>query len=108
MPDSQGVTHCPPPTGQGRLDCGVVTVSGAQVQTVWKEVGSLGADTRGQRARAGTGRHGVAEKLPRKRFSACAVFRSPSHVQLCDPMHCNMPGFPVLHHLPDFTQRAAI
>ena len=23
---------------------------------------------------------------------------------LCDPMDCNMPGFPVLHHLSEFAQ----
>ena len=25
-------------------------------------------------------------------------------VQLCDPMDCSMPGFPVLHYLPEFAQ----
>ena len=33
-----------------------------------------------------------------------AVVQSLSHVQLCDPMDCSTPGFPVLHHHPDFTQ----
>ena len=23
---------------------------------------------------------------------------------LCDPMDCSMPGFPVLHYLPEFVQ----
>ena len=23
---------------------------------------------------------------------------------LCDPMNCSMPGFPVLHYLPEFAQ----
>ena len=27
-----------------------------------------------------------------------------SHVRLCDPMDCSMPGFPVLHHLLEFAQ----
>ena len=27
-----------------------------------------------------------------------------SHVQLCDPMDCSMPGLPVHHQLPKFTQ----
>ena len=27
-----------------------------------------------------------------------------SHVWLCDPMDCSMPGFPVLHYLPGFAQ----
>ena len=25
-------------------------------------------------------------------------------VQLCDPMDCSMPGFPVIHYLPEFAQ----
>ena len=27
-----------------------------------------------------------------------------SHVQLCDPMDCSMPGFPFHHSLPEFAQ----
>jgi len=27
-----------------------------------------------------------------------------SHVWLCDPMDCGMPGFPVRHQLPEFAQ----
>ena len=27
-----------------------------------------------------------------------------SHVRLCDPMDCSMPGLPVLHQLLEFTQ----
>ena len=30
--------------------------------------------------------------------------QSLSRVQLCDPMNRNMPGFPVYHQLPEFTQ----
>ena len=30
--------------------------------------------------------------------------QSLSHVQLCDPMDCSTPGFPVLHHLLEFAQ----
>ena len=30
--------------------------------------------------------------------------QSLSPVRLCDPMDCSMPGFPVLHHLPEFAQ----
>ena len=26
---------------------------------------------------------------------------------LCDPIYCSMPGFPVLHHLPEFAQTQA-
>ena len=29
------------------------------------------------------------------------VVQSLSRVRLCDPMDCSMPGFPVLHYLPD-------
>ena len=34
--------------------------------------------------------------------SLAAVFQLLSRVQLCDPMGCSMPGFLVLHHLPEF------
>ena len=30
--------------------------------------------------------------------------QSLSHVRLCDPMNRSMPGLPVYHHLPEFTQ----
>ena len=32
------------------------------------------------------------------------VVQSLSPVWLCDPIDCSMPGFPVLHHLPEFAQ----
>ena len=32
------------------------------------------------------------------------LFVPKSCLTLCDPMDCNMPGFPVLHHLPEFAQ----
>ena len=32
------------------------------------------------------------------------VFQSLSCVRLCNPMDCSMPGFPVLHYLPEFAQ----
>ena len=32
------------------------------------------------------------------------IVQSLSHVWLSDPMDCTTPGFPVLHHLPDFSQ----
>ena len=32
------------------------------------------------------------------------VVQSLSHVGLCNPMDCSMPGFPVLHHLLEFAQ----
>ena len=38
--------------------------------------------------------HGVAR----------VVVQLLSCVRLCDPMDCSTPGFPVLHHLPEFAQ----
>ena len=32
------------------------------------------------------------------------VVQSRSHVQLCDPVDCSTPGFPVLHYLLEFAQ----
>ena len=32
------------------------------------------------------------------------VVQSLGHVQLCDPMDCSLPGFPVLHRLPEYAQ----
>ena len=32
------------------------------------------------------------------------VVQSISRIQPCDPMDCSMPGFPVLHNLPEFAQ----
>ena len=32
----------------------------------------------------------------------CSVTKS--HMTLCDPTDCSMPGLPVLHHLPEFPQ----
>ena len=32
------------------------------------------------------------------------IVQSLSHVQLCNPMDCSMPGFPVLHLFPEFAQ----
>ena len=32
------------------------------------------------------------------------VVQSLSHVQLCDPMSCSTPGFPVLHYLLEFAE----
>ena len=32
------------------------------------------------------------------------LVQSLSHVQLCDPMDCNMPGFPVHHQLLELAQ----
>ena len=35
-------------------------------------------------------------------FCCCSVAQScPT---LCDPMDCSMPGFPVVHYLPEFAQ----
>ena len=35
-------------------------------------------------------------------YCCCSVTKSC--LTLCDPMHCSTPGFPVLHHLPEFAQ----
>ena len=35
------------------------------------------------------------------------VVQSLSRVRLCNPMDCSSPGFPVLHHLPEFLQTQA-
>ena len=32
------------------------------------------------------------------------VVQSLSHIWLCNPMDCSLPGFPVLHHLPELAQ----
>ena len=40
-------------------------------------------------------------------FIYCIV-QSLSHVWLCDPMDCSTPGFPVLHHLPEFAQTRSL
>ena len=34
----------------------------------------------------------------------CCCSVSQSYPTLCDPMDCSMPGFPVLHCLPEFDQ----
>ena len=34
----------------------------------------------------------------------CIYVQSLSHVQLCNPMNCSMPGLPVHRQLPEFTQ----
>ena len=37
-------------------------------------------------------------------FSLCCCSVAQSCLTLCDPMDCSMPGFPVLHYLPEFAQ----
>ena len=32
------------------------------------------------------------------------VAQSLSYIQLCNPMNCSTPGFPVFHYLPEFSQ----
>ena len=36
------------------------------------------------------------------------VVQSLSRVQLCDPMDCSTPGFPVLHHLPELVVQTQV
>ena len=38
------------------------------------------------------------------RGSNILVIPLSSHIQLCDPMDCSTPGFPVLHHVPESVQ----
>ena len=40
--------------------------------------------------------------------SSLLLLFSLSHVQLCNPMHCSTPRFPVLHCLPEFAQTMSI
>ena len=37
-------------------------------------------------------------------MTPCCCSVAQSCLTLCDPMDCSMPGFPVLHHLPEFAQ----
>ena len=37
-------------------------------------------------------------------YICCCCSATKSCPILCDPMDCSMPGFPVLHHLPEFAQ----
>ena len=37
-------------------------------------------------------------------ISTVVVVHSPSHVRLCDPTDCSIPGFSVLQYLPEFVQ----
>ena len=37
-------------------------------------------------------------------ISCCCYSVTKSYLTLCDPMDCNMPGFPVLHYLLEFAQ----
>ena len=46
-------------------------------------------------------RHG--EAILKFRWEAVLIVVQ-SYPSLCDPMDCSMPGFPVLHHLPEFAQ----
>ena len=39
-----------------------------------------------------------------KLFLQFSSVQSLSHVRLCDPMNCSMPGLPVHHQLPEFTK----
>ena len=45
--------------------------------------------------------HKISSSINRKFFSLVQLL---SCVQICDPMDCNIPGFPVHHQLPEFAQ----
>ena len=38
----------------------------------------------------------------------CCFWVTKSRLTLCDPMNCSMPGFPVLHYLPEFAETHVI
>jgi len=37
-------------------------------------------------------------------LTLCCCSVSKSHLTLCDPMNCSMPGFSLLHYLPEYAQ----
>ena len=45
---------------------------------------------------------GIKFSVPTHSVPSCSV--SKSCLALCEPIDCNTPGFPVLHHLPEFVQ----
>ena len=45
-----------------------------------------------------------SQKGRQNKSQHCVSVRSLSRVQLCDPMACSTPGFPVLHYLPELAQ----
>ena len=55
--------------------------------------------------------HSLSSCLPLFAFGAfitCCCSVAQSCPTLCDPMDCSMPGFPVLHHLPDLLKLVSI
>ena len=42
--------------------------------------------------------------LSKTTYIVVVVIQSLSHVRLCFAVNCSTPGFPVLHHLPEFAQ----
>ena len=47
---------------------------------------------------------GETLKIEIPRPCCCCYSVAQSRLTLCDPMYCSMPGFPVLHHLPELAQ----
>ena len=45
----------------------------------------------------------LGENLPQRELLLNSSV-AKSYLTLCNPMDCSMPGFPVLHHLPEFAQ----
>ena len=41
-------------------------------------------------------------------FPCCCCSATKLHLTLCNPINCSLPGFPVLHHLPEFAQLMSI
>ena len=46
--------------------------------------------------------HPLVASFPLLNSTICSVAKSC--LTFCDPMDCSMPGFPVLHHLPEPAQ----
>ena len=56
-----------------------------------------------RREKVGKIKGATTENLYLGSYSVSSV-QSLSYVQLCDPMDCNMPGFPVHHQFPELAQ----
>ena len=39
---------------------------------------------------------------------SCCCLVAQLHLTLCEPVDCSTPGFPILHHLPEFAQTHSI
>jgi len=46
--------------------------------------------------------------MPMCQWQCIVIVQSHSRVQICDPMNCSTPGFPVLHHLQSLLRLLSI